>query len=220
MKKLNLFYLCRLCLLAFILLSPPISSSEKTNRKTINTDKEITILFLGDSITSGYGVAEQDSYPQQLKKLFQTTSKRHLKILNGSVSGSTTASALGRLKWFTKVSPDILFLALGSNDGLRGIDLNSSKKNLSKVITYAKSFGIKVFLAGNLLPPNYGEKYRTDFQKIFKDLSKQHSVDLLPFLLKDVGGEVAMNQPDGIHPNEMGHKKIAQNVYQFLKDKI
>jgi len=178
--------------------------------------KKIDILFMGDSLTEGYGVSKKESYPELvmnklLKKYPQVT------FLNGSISGSTSASAMSRLKWFSKVSPKIVILALGGNDGLRGVPVKETKKNLSEAIRFAKSKGSHVVLAGMMAPPNYGKKYAKDFSSQYAELSKKHSVSLIPFLLEGVAGEKKYNQNDGIHPNASGHKLMMDLVYPFVK---
>ncbi|MFT6070644.1 MAG: acyl-CoA thioesterase-1 [Bacteriovoracaceae bacterium] len=174
-----------------------------------------TLLFIGDSLTEGYGVPKEKAYPSLVAKELEKKGKT-IKLLNGSVSGSTTASGLSRLRWFLKAKPSILILALGANDGLRGVKLSDSEKNLRKIIELAKENKIKVVLAGMLLPTNYGEAYRTDFEKMYKKLEKEFSLVKIPFLLEKVGGEAKYNQEDGIHPNVAGHEIIAQTVLKTL----
>lgn len=177
---------------------------------------QTTVLFLGDSLTEGYGVAKEKSYPNLVEQALKQKGKP-IKILNGSVNGSTTASGLSRLRWFLKANPNVLLLALGANDGLRGIKLESSEKNLRKIIAKAKERNMKIIIAGMLLPTNYGPEYRTKFEKMFAKLAKELDLTYIPFLLVGVGGEKKMNQEDGIHPNEKGHEKIAQTVLKFLE---
>lgn len=176
---------------------------------------ETTLLFMGDSLTEGYGVAQEKSYPSLVAAELIKRGKK-IKLLNGSVSGSTTASGMGRLRWFLKAKPDFLILALGANDGLRGIKVSVSKKNLKEIIIFAKSKGIKVVLAGMLLPVNYGPKFRTQFREMYKELVKELSITEIPFLLKNVGGEKDLNQADGIHPNEKGHLVMSKTVIEIL----
>ncbi len=173
------------------------------------------ILFLGDSLTEGYGVPKDKAYPYVVERVLKK--KGHeIEILNGSVSGSTTASSLSRLKWFLKAKPDWLFLALGANDGLRGIKVEESYKNLEKTVLFAKENKIQVAVAGMMVPPNYGEDYGKKFNQMYKDLKKKHGVKLMPFLLVNVAAEKEMNQEDGIHPNVLGHEKMGENVANFL----
>ncbi|QKJ23802.1 arylesterase [Poseidonibacter lekithochrous] len=179
-----------------------------------------TILFLGDSLTEGLGVSKQSAYPNLVQNLIQTKLNKNIKAINAGVSGSTTNDGLSRLKWYLKRKPDIIFVALGANDGLRGLDLKQSQKNLEEIINYALKSKAKVLLAGMLIPPNYGPKYSQDFKKMYENIQSKYNLKFMPFLLKDVAGVQKLNQADGIHPNEKGHELIAKEVYEFLKEEI
>ena len=185
---------------------------------SINT-APLNLLILGDSLTEGYGVEKDSAYPalleQQLKKL---NSQYH--VINGGASGSTSASALKRLQWYTKANPNWVLLTLGSNDGLRGLPIAETKKNIESAILFAQKQHWKILLAGLKVPPNYGPAYAKDFEKIFSDLAKQYKIPLMPFLLEGVAGEIKLNQNDGIHPNEAGHKIIADHLFAFIKKQI
>jgi len=177
--------------------------------------KPTHILFLGDSLTEGYGIDENKSFPKLVESNLKEK-KINVKITNGGVSGSTTASGLSRLKWHLKTSIDILVLELGANDGLRGLNLKETKNNLIQIIKYAKDKKIKVLLIGLLMPPNYGKKYTSDFEKMYSSIQKTENIPLLPFLLKKVAGHADLNLADGIHPNEKGHQLIAFEVTNFI----
>ncbi|WP_080799643.1 arylesterase [Desulfamplus magnetovallimortis] len=181
---------------------------------------EITILFLGDSLTAGLGVEQDEAYPALLEKMLGEKGYEDLTLVNAGISGSTTASAISRLKWYSRVKPDILFLALGANDGLRGLSLEAMEKNLEKAIVAALESGMKVILAGMEIPPNYGPEYTSNFRNVFKLLSEKHNIFFMPFLLKDVAGEQKYNQADGIHPNAEGHKIIASNVFPYINEMV
>ena len=178
--------------------------------------QENRILIIGDSLTEGYGVSKKSAYPAQLEKLL-TANQKAYKVVNAGSSGSTTASAVTRMKWHMRKTPKIVILALGANDGLRGTPVEATKKNLSKAIDIALKKKVVVYLAGMKIPMNYGKKYRADFEKVFTDLAKEKKIKFIPFLLKGVGGEPDLNLADGIHPNEKGHKKIAQTVFDEIK---
>lgn len=179
-----------------------------------------TILFLGDSLTEGLGVSKQSAYPNLVQNLIQTKLNKNIKAINAGVSGSTTNDGLSRLKWYLKRKPDIIFVALGANDGLRGLDLKQSQKNLEEIINYALKSKVKVLLAGMLIPPNYGPKYSKDFKNMYENIQSKYNLKFMPFLLKDVAGVQKLNQADGIHPNEKGHEIIAKEVYEFLKEEL
>ncbi len=188
----------------------PTETTEKANVSVLKK-----ILIIGDSITAGYGVSKDQSYPTVLENMFKDKNI-DIKIINAGTSGSTSSSALSRLSWHLKSKPEYLILALGANDGLRGIDPEITKSNFLKVIDKASQNNIKVILAGMKMPLNYGVKYRKRFEEIFTEVANEAKIPLIPFLLEEVGGEKEMNLPDGIHPNEKGHIKIASTVFNFL----
>jgi acyl-CoA thioesterase-1 len=174
------------------------------------------VLFLGDSLTAGLGVEPEEAYPRLLGEMLAKDGL-DVRIVNGGLSGSTSASALSRLQWYDKIRPTVLFLALGANDGLRGLTLAEMAKNLTEVIVAAQHRGMSVLLAGMELPPNYGDQYTGDFRQVYRDLAARFGLTLIPFLLEGVGGVAALNQADGIHPNAEGHRHIARHVYPMLK---
>jgi len=175
-----------------------------------------TVLFLGDSLTEGFQLDKEDAFPALIENNLKAKYP-DLKVINGGVSGATTASGLKRLTWYVKAKPDIIVLALGSNDGLRGMNLKETEKNLSLIIEKAQSDRIKILLVGMKMPTNYGEPYRTNFEKLFKDLAKKYHLVLVPFLLEGIGGNPKLNLPDGIHPNPEGHKIMAKTVQTKLE---
>lgn len=175
-----------------------------------------TILFLGDSLTEGYRLSKEEAYPALIEKELKPKRPK-LKIINGGVSGATTASGLKRLDWYLKAKPEIMVLALGANDGLRGLKVEEAEKNLAAVIEKAEAKGIYVILAGMKIPTNYGDKYRSEFEKIFPRLAKKYDLVLIPFLLEGVATKTDLNLADGIHPNARGHKIMAKTVLKYLE---
>lgn len=182
------------------------------------TYAQTKIVFLGDSLTEGYGVDKEQSYPSLIQKKLDEKQTGRYKVINGGVSGSTTASGKSRLRWFLKAKPQILVIALGANDGLRGIKVTESEKNLGEIITLAQKNNLKVILCEMHLPVNYGKEYRKDFNKMFKRVKEKFKTGFIPFLLDGVGGVKEMNIEDGIHPNVNGHKRVAKNVMNYLKE--
>ncbi len=174
------------------------------------------ILFIGDSLTEGYGLDPEKAYPAVVKELLLNEGYKSVTIINGGVSGSTTSSGLSRLKWFQRSKPDIVVIALGANDGLRGIPVQKTEANLKKMIQELVSWDTKVVLCGMKMPPNYGMEYRNQFAEIFPTLATEFEIDLVPFLLKGVGGVPDLNLSDGIHPNEKGYRVIAKTVYSVI----
>ena len=174
------------------------------------------IVVLGDSLTEGFGVAKEEAYPHLLEKELQR--KGHsVKVINAGISGSTSASAPSRLRWYIKTHPEIVILALGGNDGLRGLSVKHMKKNLSKAIELAQSEKILILLAGMQIPQNYGTEYTESFRNAFHELARQYQLQMIPFLLKEVGGVSSLNQDDGIHPNPEGHQIIFRTVLEYLE---
>jgi acyl-CoA thioesterase-1 len=183
------------------------------------TQANVTILFLGDSLTEGYGIPSDKAYPQIVKKKFKKDLGKNINVLNLGVSGSTTSSGLSRLKWILgQKKIDIIVIALGANDGLRGIPLTKSRENLEKIIRYGLKKNKRIILVGMKIPPNYGEDYSAGFEKIFLEMAKIPKVKFIPFLLKDVAGIKKLNLLDGIHPNEKGHEIVAKTIFDFLKE--
>jgi acyl-CoA thioesterase-1 len=177
-----------------------------------------TILFFGDSLTAGLGVQEEQAYPALIQ---QKIREKNLpfEVINAGVSGDTTAGGLARLDWVLQKKIDVLVLALGANDGLRGLPVAQMKANLQAIIdrVKAKNPAVKIAIAGMRMPPNLGGDYATSFQQVFADLAQANNAALVPFLLAGVGGQIDLNQPDHIHPTAAGHKVVANNVWLVLE---
>ncbi len=178
-----------------------------------------TILFLGDSLTEGYQLSKEEAFPALIEKELKKEHKK-IKVINGGVSGATSASGMKRMDWYLKAKPDFLVLALGANDGLRGMKVTETEKNLSNVIEKAQHRGITVILAGMKMPTNMGEPYRTQFENIFPKIAKKYSIKLIPFILEGVGGKPEFNLPDGIHPNPKGHEIMAKTILKVLEPEL
>lgn len=173
------------------------------------------LLILGDSLTEGYGIEPEQAFPVLLDSMLRTKNAG-AKVMGGGVSGSTSASAIRRLKWYAKMKPTWVLLALGSNDGLRGVPIEETRKQVDSTIRFCKAQGYRVILAGLKVPPNYGPGYAKAFTEAFDSLAVKHQVPYLPFLLEGVAGEPKFNLGDGIHPNVAGHRLIAENLFRFL----
>jgi acyl-CoA thioesterase-1 len=173
----------------------------------------LTVLALGDSLTEGYGLAKDDAYPALLEKRIHAEGRKDVSVLNAGVSGSTSASAVSRLRWHLKTKPQVVILALGANDMLRGMNPAETEKNLAAAIELAQSANARVLLVGMRAAPNYGPDYVARFEKIYPALAKRYHVPLVPFLLEGVAGKGSMNQADGIHPNPAGQKQLAATLF-------
>jgi len=177
--------------------------------------KPITITFLGERLTAGYQLKESTAFPQQFENIIGT---KNVNVINRGISGDTTYSLLNRLDFSLRPTPDVVFLAIGANDGLRGMPINRMKKNIYLIIENCKRRQIDIILAGITLPDNYSEAYISEFKKAYIEISKNEEVPFMPLLLKDVAAIPSLNLADGIHPNQLGHKIIAQNIVLFLKE--
>jgi acyl-CoA thioesterase-1 len=177
-----------------------------------------TILFFGDSLTAGYGLSTEEAFPALIGKNLSEKGKP-VKVINAGLSGETSAGGLTRIDWILRQPIDVFVLELGPNDGLRGLPLEQTEKNLQAIIdkVKAKYPMVKIVIAGMLVPPNMGPDYSAKFQKIFSALAKKNKATLIPFLLKDVAGVETLNQADGIHPNAAGHKIVADNVMPVIE---
>ena len=199
-------------------LTLPIQAPAEAPAPMASTASSKTILFLGDSLTEGYGIQKSQAFPAQFGALVKERLGRDVTVINGGVSGSTTASGLERLEWYLKRKPDILVLALGANDGLRGVAVEASKQNLLAIVDRAREAGLDVVLAGMYLPPNYGPDYTKQFREMFESIHKERQVKFIPFILEGVAGVKELNLPDGIHPNPAGHRIMAETVFNRIKD--
>lgn len=178
-----------------------------------------TIVFFGNSLTAGYGLADvSEAFPSLIQHKIDSL-KLPYKVINAGVSGETSAGGNSRIDWILRESPDVFVLELGANDGLRGISPVETRKNLQSIIdkVKAKNPNVIIVIAGMMMPPNMGQQYTTQFRNIFPDLAKANNVKLIPFLLEGVGGEVKFNQQDGIHPTAEGHQILADNVWKVME---
>jgi acyl-CoA thioesterase I len=175
----------------------------------------IRILAFGDSITAGYGLTEQDTLPTRLAEALNKMG-RPVTMINGGVSGDTTADGVTRLDWALADKPQIMILALGANDMLRGLDPKTTRANLDAIIRKAKDAGVEIVLVGMLSPPNLGSEYKTAYDAIYPDLARAHNLLFMPFLLQDVVQVSDLNQADGIHPNGNGVAIIVRNLLPYV----
>ena len=175
------------------------------------------IVFLGDSLTEGFGVEAENSFPSLIGERV-AQANLPFQVVNAGLSGDTSAGGVRRIQWLLRSKIDVLVLALGANDGLRGLSLTATEENLAKIIASVrrKHPEVRVVIAGMLIPPNMGKEYSTAFREVFPRVAKNHKAELIPFLLEGVAGEPELNLPDGIHPNKEGYRIVTENVWQVL----
>ena len=174
------------------------------------------IVFLGDSLTAGYGLDLEQSVPSLVQAQLDAEGYT-FEVVNAGVSGDTSAGGVRRLEWSLDGDVRILVLELGANDGLRGLPVAGMKQNLKAIITTAKRRGIDVLLAGMEAPPNYGPAYTSEFRRVFRDLADEEHVAFMPFYLYQVAGVPTLNIADGMHPNPAGARIVEANLWRSLK---
>ncbi len=174
------------------------------------------VVILGDSLTAGLGLLEAQSYPALLQRKIDADGF-DFEVENAGVSGDTSAGGLRRLDWALQGNVKVLVLALGANDGLRGLSTAEMKNNLTQIIERARERNVRVILAGMEAPPNYGAEYATAFRQAFRDIAQKERVTFIPFLLDRVAGQPSLNQGDGIHPNTRGAEIVADTVWNVLR---
>lgn len=202
-------------------------NAEKNKIEAIQTDslnvqsltQKKNILIFGNSLCAGLGVESDEAFPSLLGMKIDSLNLPY-QVINAGLSGETTAAGKERINWMLKQKVDIFVLELGANDGLRGIPLTETRKNLQSIIDQVKAKypEAKLLMTGMQVPPNMGSKYASEFKAIFPELAKKNNMALVPFLLDKVGGIPELNQSDGIHPTPEGHKILAENVWVVLKN--
>ena len=219
----------------FLLITLSFSCGESPNKKEENSAKEIdaaaiknqktadkkVILFYGTSLTAGMGLDPNEAFPAVIQQKIDSL-KLPYEVVNAGLSGETTAGGKNRINWVLNQKIAVFVLELGANDGLRGVPLTETKSNLQVIIDVVKEKNpdTKIVLVGMEIPPNMGEDYTSEFRSIFPDLAKKNKLELVPFLLQNVGGIKELNQADGIHPTAEGQKILANNVWKVLKPVI
>ena len=201
--------------------------SEKNNTEEAQTETETqesekdVILFFGNSLTAGMGLEPSEAFPALIQNRLDSLDYDY-EVINAGLSGETTASGKNRINWVLNQDVDVFVLELGANDGLRGIPLEETRKNLQDIINTVKEKNpdTKIVLAGMQIPPNMGEEYTTQFRNIFPELAEKNNVELIPFLLEGVAGDPKLNQQDGIHPTAEGYKIVTDNVWSVLEDVV
>ena len=176
------------------------------------------LLFFGNSLTAGYGVEPEQAFPALVGDKIDSLNLGY-EVINAGLSGETTAGGRSRVGWILRQPVDVFVLELGGNDGLRGLPLSATRANLQGIIDTVRrrSPGAQIVLAGMQIPPNLGQAYATDFKALYQEIATKNKLVLIPFLLEGVGGDRALNQPDGIHPTPTGHRIVARTVWAVLQ---
>ena len=183
---------------------------------TPSVDDRPRIVAFGDSLTAGLGVTADETYPAELQRRLDALGLRY-RVINAGVSGETTAGGLRRVPWILRSKPEIVILELGANDGLRGLRVQETKANLEAIIQQLQQSGTQVILAGMKLPPNYGNDYRSAFERLYPDLAARYRLPLIPFFLEGVAASTTLNQADGIHPTARGYRAIVETMLGRLQ---
>ena len=203
-----------LAILRALLIVIALAMTTMRGHDAIAADR--VIVALGDSLTAGLGVAPDEAWPALLEARLQQEGLQY-RVVNAGVSGDTSAGGVSRLDWVLRNNPEIVIVALGANDGLRGQPVTALRSNLVAIVDRLKQRKVKVLLAGMRLPPNYGAPYTRDFAAVFVDVARQTGVPLVPFLLDGVAANASLNLADGIHPNAAGHRIIADRLWPHLR---
>ena len=214
-----LLFLCLAAALGACRAKAPEEPSAETARPAqpaASATPRPKIVALGDSLTAGYGLLDGQAYPALLQQKIDAAGYK-FEVVNAGVSGDTTAGGLRRLDWSLQGNVKVLIVALGGNDGLRGLPVAEMKQNLAKIIETARARRITVLLAGIEAPPNYGAEYASSFRDVFRDLAREQRIVFIPFLLDRVAGLPQLNLGDGIHPNAQGAAVVSDTVWTALK---
>ena len=222
MRNLSIIYV-----LFGLLLLTSCGETEKKDEEVVveeqvsaeeNSEEKGVILFFGNSLTAGMGLDPEEAFPALIQEKIDSLGLEY-KVVNAGLSGETTAAGRNRITWVLNQDVDIFVLELGANDGLRGVPLEETRKNLQAIIdtVRTKNPETKIVLTGMQIPPNMGNEYASGFRNIFPELAEKNDVYLIPFLLEDVGGVPALNQADGIHPTAEGQEILANNVWEVLE---
>jgi acyl-CoA thioesterase-1 len=177
---------------------------------------EPVVAALGDSLTAGFGVAADEAWPARVEARLRAEGYAY-RVVNAGVSGDTSAGGLRRLDWVLRAAPEVVVVALGANDGLRGQDPKALRENLDLIVRRLRQAGARVLLAGMRVPPNYGAAYAREFAAVFPDVARRHGAALMPFLLDGVAADPRLNQADGLHPTAAGHQAIADRLWPHLR---
>ncbi|MGY5847252.1 arylesterase [Salegentibacter sp. HM20] len=195
------------------------TEAKEENQQPENSKK--SIVFFGTSLTAALGLDPEEAYTAHIQQKIDSLGLNY-EVVNAGLSGETTASGLNRLDWVLNQQVDVFVLELGANDGLRGVPIEETRKNLQEIIDRVENNnpGVQIILAGMQIPPNMGEEYTREFREMFPELARENDLVLIPFLLEGVAGDPNLNQQDGIHPTAEGQKIMAETVWEVLEEEL
>ncbi|MCC3152316.1 arylesterase [Hymenobacter sp. BT770] len=198
--------------------APAAPAVRSANPKPAASTGKKRLLFFGNSLTAGYGVEPEQAFPALVGQKIDSLGLNYA-VINAGLSGETTAGGRSRVSWVLRQPVDVFVLELGGNDGLRGIPLTDTRRNLQAIIDTVRrrSPGAQIVLAGMQIPPNLGQTYSNDFKALYQEIAEKNQLVLIPFLLEGVGGNRRLNQADGIHPTPAGHRIVARTVWHTLQ---
>jgi acyl-CoA thioesterase I len=207
-----------------LILLPILFGCKQQNEKVLGIKLEQpvydgTIVAMGNSLTAGLGVNEEDAYPARLERKLRAAGYRW-RVINAGISGETSSGALSRVLWVLKLKPDIIILETGANDGLRGTNPQLTRKNIEETVRILKENHVVVVLAGMRMVTNLGRKFTEEFYSNYTAISKKYDLVLIPFFLAGVAGDPALNQSDGIHPTAEGYRIVTETVYPYVQKEI
>lgn len=215
MNRTCLFVMCAV----FLGLLLGCRQEEQVSVRAAPAKTALTIVAVGDSLTAGLGVAEEESYPALLERQLQDGGL-DVRVINAGVSGETTSGTLARIDWVLTMQPDIVILETGANDGLRGIDPGLVRANIRQIIERLKEENIIVVLAGMRMVWNLGPVYTADFNRIYAEIAEEKGLIFMPFFLEGVATSPSLNIEDGIHPNPQGYQIIVANLLPYVKEAV
>lgn len=199
--------------------APRTDGESRRAGATASAPDPAIVVFLGDSLTAGYGLAAEEAFPARVEAEL-VAAGFDVRVVNAGVSGDTSAGGLARLDWLLSQAPDVVVVGLGGNDGLRGLPLDATEANLRAIVRRSREDGARVVLLGMKIPPNYGFDYAGRFERMYREVADDLDVPLVPFLLEGVAARPALNLPDRIHPNARGHGIIADLVYPYVEEEL
>ena len=214
-----LLVLCALAVAGIFLFRAADPAGQRVAMADVAASDAGVIVAMGDSLTEGLGVPESEAYPSRLEAMLRSKGY-NFRVINAGISGETSSGALSRVAWVMKLNPDIVVLATGANDGLRGLDPELLAANLDRIVTQLEGQGVVVVLAGMKALRNMGLDYMRRFEQVYQRVAAEHDLIFMPFLLNEIALDVRYTLADGLHPNSEGYRVMTENIYPFVVQSI